>query len=216
MTEYFYSTNSDGTTFGGFVPFSRKNNPDYARAPDWYDNPLRECGGALHVADHPLGTLAYCQRDEHPIIYRVNPIKLMPKRGGKYRCKALRRQRTKTGKLRTVRITESVLRSGLKHVDPNVRTEAAKSEYATADILKLALKDKLTAVRRDAVRNKKATAAVLRLALEDTYWFIRLTALDNDNVTRSILNLALKDTEAVVTTLAKHKLKKLGSAGKKR
>ena len=113
MKKYYYSTNSDGTTYGGFEPFK---DGDRAEAPDWNPDPKIGCGQALHVSDLKIGTLAFVDRVD-PVIYEVEVEDVLPKNGGKYRCKALTR-------VREVEITEDDLLKGLEDEHLGVRRAA--------------------------------------------------------------------------------------------
>ena len=90
-TQYYYSTEADGTTYGGFRPF---DSGDVAVAPDWNPNPRIECGQGLHVVTgHPLRSHEFVKR-ANPVYYEVQPRELVPAlTGRKYRCHSLRRLR---------------------------------------------------------------------------------------------------------------------------
>jgi len=89
--KFYYSTNADGTTYDGFVPFT--NDSVCAEAPDWIDDD-RECGHGLHVvSENPLRALLFVSRGYQPKFYEVQPFDLKPEVNGKYRCRALRRIR---------------------------------------------------------------------------------------------------------------------------
>lgn len=86
---YYYTTNADGTTHDGFAPFA---DGDLAEAPDWVPDD-RECGAALHVvAKNPLKALWHVDRSGLRV-YEVEPLDARPERGGKIRCRAVRRIR---------------------------------------------------------------------------------------------------------------------------
>ena len=105
--KYYYCTNGDGTTCNGFTPFPNDRDGEMAFAPDWLADPNIECGNALHVvADNPLRCLAFVERN-NPRFFEVEPIELMPEKGGKYRCRAVKR-------IREVQITSDFLKQGTK------------------------------------------------------------------------------------------------------
>ena len=85
--KYYYTTNSNGTTYEGFRPFA--GDPGYAEAPDWVPDD-RECGQALHVVEgNPWCALRHVNRDGLRA-YAVEPVDARPKRCGKIRCRAVR------------------------------------------------------------------------------------------------------------------------------
>ena len=177
MKKYYYSTNGDGTTYGGFEPFK---DGDRAEAPDWDPDPEIECGQALHVSDLKIGTLVFVYRED-PVIYEVKVEDVLPKNGGKYRCKALTR-------VREVEITEDDLLQGLEDEDWRVRETVCKNPNATEKILKKGLEDENCDARLDVCRNPNATEEILKKGLEDENWYVRLAACKNPNTTAGMLD----------------------------
>jgi len=195
MKKYYYSTNGDGTTCGGFRPFE---NGDRAEAPDWNPDPGIECGQALHVSDLKIGTLAFVKRVD-PVIYEVEVEDLLPKHGGKYRCKALTR-------VREVEITEDDLKKGLEDENWSVREAVCENPNATEDILKKGLEDENCWVREAVCRNPNATEDMLKKGLEDENCWVREAVCENPNATKEILEKGLEDEDGDVRWTAKERL----------
>jgi len=85
--KYYYTTNSNGTTYEGFRPFA--GDPGCAEAPAWVPADW-ECGRALHVVEgNPWCALRHVDRDGLRA-YAVEPLDARPERGGKIRCRAVR------------------------------------------------------------------------------------------------------------------------------
>ena len=171
MKKYYYITNGDGTTHEGFVPFE---NGDYAEAPDWNPNEEIECGNALHVVSgNPIKAFLYISRED-PVCYEVEPIELMPERGGKHRCKGLRK---------VSEITDIIpfLEAGSKDEDEYVRRAAMGNPNATQEMLLAGSKDKSPHVRRAVMGNPNATQEMLLTGSKDEVGYVRRAAMENLN-----------------------------------
>ena len=174
---YYYSTNGDGTTYGGFRPFM---DGDTAYAPDWNPDPECECGGGLHVVTgHPLYALAFVTRT-NPIFCEVVVIDSNPERGGKIRCRGLTRLREidqQTDPLFDQAVLIGIAESD-RHWD--VRIAAVNRITDPAALLRIAETDRDRDVRIAATERIEITnqAALLRIAETDSRWIVRIAAVN--------------------------------------
>ena len=200
MKKYYYVTNGDGTTHEGFVPFK---NGDYAEAPDWIPDNGITCGNALHVVSgNPIKAFLYISRKD-PVCYEVEPVELMPERGGKHRCKGLKK---------VSEITDIIpfLEAGSRDEDGYVRRAVMENPNATQKMLLVGSKDKSSYVRGAATGNPNATKEILLAGSGDEDGYVRGAAMESPNATHEMLLAGSKDKSCYVRCAAKENLNTRG------